>query len=117
MLLPEIAEFLGCKTPDGWVQAALADLETLLAEGNSVAMWRVRLATRKIEVAALLADVSWQSTDLIQINKNYVDGYWTVALTAPLNNTALLKPFTVDGRYTLGIALHGAANQGACHCR
>ena len=31
MLLPEIAEFLGCKTPDGWVQAALADLETLHA--------------------------------------------------------------------------------------
>ncbi len=32
MLLPEIAEFLGCKTPDGWVQAALADLETLLLD-------------------------------------------------------------------------------------
>ncbi len=97
------------------VVKSAADLETLLAEGNSVAMWRVRLATGKIEVAALLADVSWQSTDLIQINKNYVDGYWTVALTAPLNNTALLKPFTVDGRYTLGIALHGAANPGGKH--
>lgn len=32
MLLPEIAEFLGCKTPDGWVQAALVDLETLLLD-------------------------------------------------------------------------------------
>ncbi|MEG2392552.1 MAG: tRNA-(ms[2]io[6]A)-hydroxylase, partial [Pseudomonas sp.] len=24
MILPEIHEFLGCRTPDAWVQAALA---------------------------------------------------------------------------------------------
>jgi hypothetical protein len=52
---------------------------------------------------------------LIQINENYADGYWTVALTAPLNNTGLPKPFTPDGKYTLGIALHGAANPGGKH--
>ncbi len=32
MILPEIHEFLGCRTPDGWVQAALADQETLLID-------------------------------------------------------------------------------------
>ena len=32
MNLPEIHEFLGCRTPDGWVQAALADQETLLID-------------------------------------------------------------------------------------
>lgn len=30
--LPEIHEFLGCRTPDAWVQAALADQETLLID-------------------------------------------------------------------------------------
>ncbi|MFV3017341.1 tRNA isopentenyl-2-thiomethyl-A-37 hydroxylase MiaE, partial [Pseudomonas sp. KHB2.9] len=32
MNLPEIHEFLGCPTPDAWVQAALADQETLLID-------------------------------------------------------------------------------------
>lgn len=32
MILPEIHEFLGCRTPDSWVQAALADQETLLID-------------------------------------------------------------------------------------
>jgi len=31
-LIPEIEEFLGCRTPDAWVQAALADQETLLID-------------------------------------------------------------------------------------
>ncbi|AKA25005.1 tRNA isopentenyl-2-thiomethyl-A-37 hydroxylase MiaE [Pseudomonas chlororaphis] len=32
MNLPEIHEFLGCRTPDEWVRAALADQETLLID-------------------------------------------------------------------------------------
>ena len=32
MNLPEIHEFLGCRTPDAWVQAALADQATLLID-------------------------------------------------------------------------------------
>ncbi|MBS7596835.1 MULTISPECIES: tRNA isopentenyl-2-thiomethyl-A-37 hydroxylase MiaE [Pseudomonas] len=31
-LIPEIEAFLGCPTPDAWVQAALADQETLLID-------------------------------------------------------------------------------------
>lgn len=31
-MLPEIHEFLGCRTPDAWVQAALADQETMLID-------------------------------------------------------------------------------------
>lgn len=30
--LPEIHDFLGCRTPDAWVQAALADPETMLLD-------------------------------------------------------------------------------------
>ncbi|MBA1201242.1 tRNA-(ms[2]io[6]A)-hydroxylase [Pseudomonas capeferrum] len=31
-LIPEIDAFLGCRTPDSWVEAALADQETLLID-------------------------------------------------------------------------------------
>ena len=32
MSLPEIHEFLGCRTPDAWITAALADQQTLLID-------------------------------------------------------------------------------------
>ena len=32
MNLPEIHEFLGCRTPDAWIRAALADQQTLLID-------------------------------------------------------------------------------------
>jgi tRNA-(ms[2]io[6]A)-hydroxylase len=32
MNLPDIHQFLGCRTPDAWVQAALADQDTLLID-------------------------------------------------------------------------------------
>ena len=32
MSLPEIHEFLGCRTPDAWIAAALADQQTLLID-------------------------------------------------------------------------------------
>ena len=32
MILPEIHEFLGCRTPAGWIKAALADQDTLLID-------------------------------------------------------------------------------------
>ncbi|MGX9863503.1 MULTISPECIES: tRNA-(ms[2]io[6]A)-hydroxylase [Pseudomonas fluorescens group] len=32
MILPEIHEFLGCRTPDAWVQAALANQDILLID-------------------------------------------------------------------------------------
>lgn len=32
MSLPEIHDFLGCRTPDGWIAAALADQQTLLID-------------------------------------------------------------------------------------
>ena len=31
-LIPEIDAFLGCPTPDAWIEAALADQETLLID-------------------------------------------------------------------------------------
>ena len=52
---------------------------------------------------------------MIQINKTYNEGRWTVALTVPLNNTVSYKSFTLDEKYTVGVALHGADNSGGKH--
>ena len=35
-LIPEIDAFLGCPTPDAWIEAALADQETLLIDRFSI---------------------------------------------------------------------------------
>ncbi len=97
------------------LRRSAAELEQLLAQGDFVELWRITLASGEIDVATVLDDVSWQPSNLIQINKTYTNGYWTVALTVPLNNTISLKPFTPDGKYTFGIALHGAVNPAGRH--
>ncbi|MCB1694920.1 MAG: NapC/NirT family cytochrome c [Pseudomonadales bacterium] len=91
------------------------ELAALKAAGDFVELWRVELASGRIEVATVLADVTWQPGNLIQINKSYGQGQWTVAMTAPMNNTGLSKPFTLGGKYTFGVALHGAGNPGGKH--
>lgn len=91
------------------------ELAEQLAAGDFVEMWHVQLADGTLKTAKVLANVSWKATNLIQINKTYSNGQWTVALTVPLNNTNSPKPFTPDGKYTFGIALHGAVNSGGRH--
>lgn len=97
------------------LQKSAAELEQLMTAGDFVDMWRVQLASGTLETASILAGVAWEPTNLIQINKNYSNGHWTVALTIPLNNTDSPKPFTPDGKYTFGIALHGVVNSGGKH--
>ena len=91
------------------------ELAEQLAAGDFVEMWRVQLADGTLKTARVLANVSWEATNLIQINKTYSNGQWTVALTVPLNNTNSPKPFTPDGKYTFGIALHWAVSSGGGH--
>ena len=43
--------------------------------------------------------------NLIQINRIYIDGRWTVELRAPLDNTDLRKLCTVDNKCTCSVAL------------
>jgi predicted CXXCH cytochrome family protein len=93
-------------------EAALAEL---MAAGEFVELWRIQLASGRVEVASVLADVAWQSKNLIQINKSYSDGAWNVAIRVPLNNTQSLHPFNREGKHTFGIALHGANNPGGRH--
>ena len=92
-----------------------AALARLLSDGDFVEMWRVQLASGTVETATLLADVNWQPAKLIEINKSYIDGQWTVELRRPLGNTTGRKGFTAEGKYTFGVALHGAGNPGNKH--
>ncbi len=56
-MLPEIHEFLGCRTPDAWVQAALADQETLLIDHKNCEFKAASTALSMIARYALLPDL------------------------------------------------------------
>ena len=43
--------------------------------------------------------------NLIQINRAYIDGRWTVELQAPLDNTELSGLLIPDSQYGCGVAL------------
>ncbi len=92
-----------------------AELAQLMAAGEFVSLWQLQLDSGKLQTATLLDGLDWLPANLIQINKTYVDGQWTVELRAPLDNTALQKPFSADQKYTFGIALGADANRGGKH--
>jgi predicted CXXCH cytochrome family protein len=92
-----------------------SELEQLTAAGEFVEVWQVDLETGRLRQATLLADLVWQHTNLIQINKSHKDNRWVVELTTPLDDTDSLNPFSEDGKYTFGIALNSAGNPGGKH--
>ncbi|MCB1854054.1 MAG: NapC/NirT family cytochrome c [Halieaceae bacterium] len=87
----------------------------LMADGDYATLWELPLEGSELRLATVLDGLDWLPGNLIQINKTHVDGRWTVELRAPLNNTGIGKPFTVDEKYTFGIALGGAGNPGGQH--
>jgi len=92
-----------------------AQLSQLLEEGNFVEMWRVQLDSGEVQTATLLADVKWESTKLVEVQKSYKDGRWTVDLWRSASGDPTHKRFTPEGKYTFGIALHGAGSPGGKH--
>jgi hypothetical protein len=87
----------------------------MIAAGEFVELWRVRLDPPEAEVASILSGVTWQRCNLIQINKSHDKGKWTVVLRRALNNTCPTLSLNPGGKYTLGIALHGISNPGGKH--
>jgi len=92
-----------------------AELSRLIEEGDFVEMWRVQLDSGAVETATLLADVNWQAAKLIEAQTSYKDGHWTVDLWRSASSDPARKQFTPEGRYTFGLALHGAENPGNKH--
>ncbi|MEH6611117.1 MAG: cytochrome c3 family protein [Halioglobus sp.] len=92
------------------------ELAELVREGVFAELWRVTLGAQPAaSTATLLAGIDWHSDGRLQVTANFDDGRWQVELRRALVGQAGAKTFTSDGKYSLGIALHGPDNPGAKH--
>ncbi|MCX2982526.1 hypothetical protein EYC98_16815 [Halieaceae bacterium IMCC14734] len=95
-----------------------AALETMLAAGNFVEMWRVEIAagdTAQANTATLQADLTWSDDSPLQATASFKAGRWQMLLRRPLQAGASHKAFSATGSYTFGMALHGKQHQGGSH--
>ena len=93
-----------------------ADLDQLISQGDYAELWRIQLADGgKAEVATVLDEIEWLSTDNLDATANFADGTWSVSIRRNREAGAPQKTFSASGRYTFGIALHGADNSGGGH--
>jgi DmsE family decaheme c-type cytochrome len=93
-----------------------AALRELMAQDKFAVLWRVELASGKADAATVLEDVHWQSAAPIRASTSYRNGQWTVKIRRAMKSQpAQLMQFDPDGKYTFGIALHGADNPGGKH--
>ncbi|WP_338547419.1 tRNA isopentenyl-2-thiomethyl-A-37 hydroxylase MiaE [Pseudomonas benzopyrenica] len=60
MSLPEMNEFLGCRTPDAWVEAALQDLPTLLQDHANNEKKAAGAAFHYLFTYSNRAELSWK---------------------------------------------------------
>jgi predicted CXXCH cytochrome family protein len=92
------------------------ELAKMMADGQFVVLWRVKLNSGKAEAATLLDDVHWRPTAPIRASTSYRNGRWTVHIRRSLSRMPEhLVTFDPESTYTFGIALHGADNPGAGH--
>ena len=63
----------------------------------------------------MLAGLDWRDSGPLTGSANHADGRWTVRLQRPLLAGAGYKDFTAEGKFTLGVALHGNSNPGGRH--
>jgi predicted CXXCH cytochrome family protein len=92
-----------------------AELTALVEQGNVVEFWQINLngGQASATAAALLAEPIRDHSSRLSASASHEQGIWTVSVRRPL--AAGLKPFRADAKYTLGIALNGAANPGGRH--
>lgn len=92
-------------------------IDRLIAQGNFVETWRLTLGgdDRRLETATLLSGLSWQPAMGLTSRAEYRDGRWYVQFRKPLVGKPGAKHFGPDGKYTLGVALHGANNPAGQH--
>ena len=93
-----------------------AALKKLMDEGNFAVMWRIELASGKVEAASLLEDIDWVSHPPIRASTKYENGWWTVNIRrATTRQPEQLVTFDPQNKYIFGVALHGADNPGGKH--
>ena len=92
------------------------ELQKLMAAGNFVEMWRVKLSDGgTAESAILLAELDWRAPAALSGSASYANGEWTVKLKRSRSGSNGFKNLDPKGRYTFGIALHGAENAAGQH--
>ena len=92
-----------------------AELDQLLLQGEFAEMWRIQLHSTAVERSVVLADAKWQPADLIQINKSYSGGRWSMELKRKMQDTGAGVNFDSETKYTFGVALNGAENPAGLH--
>ena len=93
-----------------------AELDALLGEGNFAELWRIKLGSEPVfDAATVLDKLDWMPDSQLAGSARFAAGRWTVTLSRPLAGKAGSISFSDEGRYTLGIALHGQSNPGGRH--
>lgn len=92
-----------------------SELNTLLAEGTFVEMWKIDLNQGELSTAQLLSNVKWHQAAQIPSATEFADGNWQVTMKYPLQAGAKHKGILPGGTYTFGIALQGKQHKGARH--
>ena len=91
------------------------ELAKLRAENYFIEMWRIDLASGRVETSALLEKLDWSDARGITTSASHDGERWTVRIRRPLGQLPGLKNFHADERYTFGVALHGADQPGGNH--
>jgi DmsE family decaheme c-type cytochrome len=91
------------------------ELSALMQAGEFVELWQVALDAGNpvARSAVVLAEPVWNHASKLSASASHSGGRWRVQLRRPLAEG--LKTFTAEGKYTLGVALNGAANPGGKH--
>ncbi len=92
-------------------------LAALRAAGQFVEAWRVALGdgAKTVETASLLEKLEWQADDRLGLSARHENGLWKLRITRPLGALDGLRNFSVEQRFTFGIALNGADTPGGKH--
>jgi hypothetical protein len=92
-----------------------AALARLRQAGQFVEVWRVDLASGKLQTASLLEALDWRDDGRLDARARREQGRWRVRITRPLGSLEGMKTFSKEQRLTFGIALNSVDNPGGRH--
>ena len=94
-------------------------LNQMRDQGDYAELWRLQLDEKNsdqvVETAQVLSRMDWQSSKVVRAEAKHRNGRWHVSFTQALGDTPEHKGFNAGGKYTFGIALHGADGPGGKH--
>ena len=92
------------------------ELAELVSQGVFAELWHMTLGAEPAATSAtVLAGTQWHSDNRLRGTAKFDKGRWQVELRRALTGEPGSKSFTMEGKYTLGLALHGAENPGGKH--